>query len=387
MTGASSLSLRPGRLRLAVLVAAGLLAGCGGGPAISGTVTCQVVGRRADGTYALVTRKLTVTDLSRLEGPVTRFWARGQLASTTDASGNPNGMGVDGGHAMALQLDDKDGTFVARDFDSLMAMTIYDHLARGRAYFATLGLGTDTPPLPALPTEYLPTESVLGLGLPLISDNAAYSPFADAFLIFPQSLLDEVPLAANEGVVTHELAHAVFNLLTSRSRGQTVPARYADNWPARPMNLVASLNEGLSDVHGAAMTGDPDFIAPSATALHLDRDLSKHRTYTADMDQALDGDATGYNPYVLGSVFASTFWAFRGRLVDGGMAAADARHEMAQVAFDGTRQLSLTPDITVASVLSVFVAAAPAGAERQAFCAAVGEAFARVAGQVTGCGP
>ena len=91
-----------------------------------------MVGRRADGTYALVTRKLTVTDLSRLEGPVTRFWARGQLASTTDASGNPNGMGVDGGHAMALQLDDKDGTFVARDFDSLMAMTIYDHLARGR---------------------------------------------------------------------------------------------------------------------------------------------------------------------------------------------------------------------------------------------------------------
>ena len=144
-----------------------------------------------------------------------------------------------------------------------------------------------------------------------------------------------MPLAANEGVVTHELAHAVFNLLTSRSRGQTVPARYADNWPARPMNLVASLNEGLSDVHGAAMTGDPDFIAPSATALHLDRDLSKHRTYTADMDQALDGDATGYDPYVLGSVFASTFWAFRGRLVDGGMAAADARHEMAQVAFDG----------------------------------------------------
>ena len=116
-------SRRP-RLPAVALAAALLLAGCGGAAPISGTVSCQVVGRRPDGTYGLVTRRLEVTDLVRVQGPATRFWARGRLTTTTDPQGTPTGMRVDGGHAMALQLDDRDGTYVARDFDSLMAMTI-----------------------------------------------------------------------------------------------------------------------------------------------------------------------------------------------------------------------------------------------------------------------
>jgi hypothetical protein len=154
----------------------------------------------------------------------------------------------------------------------------------------------------------------------VFSDNAAYAFTLNAFLIPPRLILQEdVPLSANRGVIVHEYSHAVFNRVVHEN--QRVPDYFVDEYNATVTNYIRSLDEGLADIFAGLAIGDPDFISSSISneLFDIDRDLSKKRVWDGALELDIDQseDASGQrNPYILGSVVASTLWATRDFLDD-----------------------------------------------------------------------
>lgn len=212
----------------------------------------------------------------------------------------------------------EDGVVVPYDFDTQMMVTLYHHLERANEYFTNLGLEQDR--VGTLPVYYYPQISVLGISIPVFSDNAAYAFTLDAFLIPPRLILQEdVPLSANRGVIVHEYSHAVFNRVVHED--QRVPDYFVDDYTATVENYIRSLDEGLADVFAGLAVGDPDFISSSISneLFDIDRDLSKKRIWDGELELEIDqseGSTGQRNPYILGSVIASAIWATRDFLDD-----------------------------------------------------------------------
>lgn len=366
-----------------VLLALALLA-CTPEP-ITGPAEAWVVARDGAGDYGLQRRTLEIDDLRQVRGPATEMTARPRIGMGSDPSGLD--LQVTGGRDMDLRLHLEDGAWIGSDFDALMAITVYHHIDESRRHFEDLGLGHTVDALPPIETLYHPSFVLLGgIALPLLTDNAGYAPLLSAFLIFDELVLDALPLGANEGVIAHEVSHAIFHHLTDRVHGHDVPRWMAEDWPDTAVNHWRSVDEGLADVHGAALTGDPDFIRVSTAGLELDRDVSVARTHTEELEERTDVDFAFYDPYPLGSVVASTFWDFGRRLEAEGMPAAEARRSMAEAAFDGALALEAHPAFHTAELLET-VARRQSGAFRAAWCASVAEAFDLILDEVPTCAP
>lgn len=209
-----------------------------------------------------------------------------------------------------------DDVVVPFDVDTQLMVTLYHHLERAEDFF----VGQGVEPVGRLKTYYFPQFAIFGLRLPLLTDNAAYAPTLDAFLIPPTVfLVDDVPLSANRGVIVHEYGHAVFNRLVFGGDRAPEPT-WDKTFPADAALQLRSLDEGLADVFGALATQDPNFIAPSISleAFGLDRDLRVERVWDSALQTEIDesDSAAGPNPYLLGSVIASAIWATRDFLDD-----------------------------------------------------------------------
>jgi hypothetical protein len=266
----------------------------------------------ATGDYALAEADLpTLRALRGLEGEVTEVLGGVDLAVNTAADpateeGLVDAIRVRGGRPVDPRYRIEDGVVLPEDFGSLFLFSYYRHMERCRDFFHDSGLPEELPG--HIRTFQQPTLGTLLVGgIPLITDNAGYSPTFEAFALFPrQHLLDQLPLAMNLGVVGHEYSHAVFHALVAP--GARVPFGLLEGWPPRAENLVRSVDEGFADVFGALVTGDPDFMAPSVPGFVSDaRDLSVVREFDGFMDALLDRGVF-YDPYPLGSVFASVLW-------------------------------------------------------------------------------
>lgn len=226
-------------------------------------------------------------------------------------------IAIRGDREPAAEYVVQDGVVVPYDFDTQMMVTLYHHLERAHDYFD--GVGFDTDRIGRVPVYYFPQLSVLGISLPLFSDNAAYAFTLDAFLIPPRLVLqDDVPLSANRGVIVHEYSHAVFNRTVNED--QRAPDFMFEEFDEDVANEIRSLDEGLADLFAGLATQDPDFISSSISAelFDIDRDLRRERIWDAEVELqvVLSETETGRNPYILGSVFASTLWATRDFLDD-----------------------------------------------------------------------
>ncbi len=213
---------------------------------------------------------------------------------------------VSGDDEVVADYLEQDGVLVPRDYETLLMFTTYRHIERGLAFFDDLGAPA------AARARFLAYFDVrftamLAWGLPLISDNAAYAPLADALLLFPSRTLDEgVPLCANDGVVVHELAHGIKHRILHPGSG--TPIYLEEGWDRVAANSYRADDEGLADYFAAVFTGDPNFIQASTPGLDLDRDLRKERPFSAELYAELGDDFLGYNPYRLGSALASFLW-------------------------------------------------------------------------------
>ncbi|RMG19329.1 MAG: hypothetical protein D6729_05600 [Deltaproteobacteria bacterium] len=352
---------------------------------MSGEVPAWVVDRDDSGEYALVKRTLVVDSFRDLTGPTIRSVARAKIEVASDGS---QLLFLDGS-PLGLRYSRAGDAWAAEDYDGLILLSFYHHATQVHAYFRDLGLGTTTTDLGPLPAHYLPQmEALLGLRIPLITDNAAFLEAPPSFLVFRELLLDEIPLPANAGVVAHEFGHAVFHHLAVASYG----AERVDQlgFDDASFNFIRSVNEGLSDVHGAAFTRDPKFIVPSVSKLEERRDVSRFREYTQELEDAALGTAPDeYDPYPLGDVLANTFWAFRGRLVERGMSEEEAIRRMAEVAFEATRVTDLTrlDHFEIATFMDTAAQVITDPQEHGLYCEEVAARFGRVMERIPGCQP
>lgn len=333
-----------------VLLAA--LAACSGDPA--GPVEAYVIVPDASGAPSVQRRPLPVRDARTLANDVFAFEARSNVHFNPDGTGE-----VSEAKPVELKLVTTDGAWAAADHTSLVSLSVAHHLFAAREHFVALGLPAALPPARVI----LLPNAIEGLASP--EDNAFFAPGFQAFLVLRENVFDQVPFGTNLGIMVHEFAHYAF---THRLR---------ENGQDALWSRLRPIDEGLADVHGAAVTKDSFFVAHSAPD---DRDLAAERTYAP-------GDESNFSPYVYGAILASTFWDYRRRLIDGGIAEPDATRRMSQIAYDGAgATVDLDADTlfedTFAPYDGPFFAAFAASARRlgerdgAVFCAAVRRHFA-----------
>jgi hypothetical protein len=350
------------------IVAIVALVGC---EPLGGVEQVLLIAQGDDGSYGLHVREVEADDFHALRGEAVEFLARPTMVV------GANGVAtIEGGVSLEVEYSREGGHLVALDHDGLVAVSAYHHLTRANAYFAGLGFRSELGPLAGLVQPLADYGG--GVGPFEFHDNASYVPSVRAFLLLEEEWLDYVPLAANEGVMTHEHAHAVFDEIA----GGPEPG-----WDRPSQNLWRSINEGLADVHAVALTGNPAYGKASAGRFVAGRDVSTDALSLSLTDELL---ATAledtYNPYPIGTVFAAVFWDYRAALVELGRDPAEASRQMGALALRGLMSLERRPDGFGLSELAVVVAEqAVAGPEREAICAALGVRVDPVMSEVSAC--
>ncbi len=258
----------------------------------------------------------TLDDAVEMRGGVLSMRVDATVVADIIAVTPQDALRIEGGAPPRLSFTEQSGVLIPEDFDSLAMATAYWSLERARQFFEALGVSPDE--LNALKTFYHPRMQIVTKLVPtfwFLTDNAAYSPMHDAFLLVPHIALAELPFSGNLGVMAHEYSHKVHNVLVDRNARNPRPG-----WSAAATNQIAGVDEGLADVFGAALTRDSNFFAPSANFIGPNRDLAVERVITAqDALLALglsvaDGDLKpgeprkAFDPHALGAFVASAIW-------------------------------------------------------------------------------
>ncbi|MCA9491527.1 MAG: hypothetical protein KC621_16460 [Myxococcales bacterium] len=247
-----------------------------------------MIDRMEDGSYALVPRELPLDDAFHVSGEVATGFRGGSIVVGLKSLEAEYREGA----RMRVQAVEQDGSWVPLDEDGLIAWSFYHHLATARDQL--IEQGHDVQPLYPLRFAYQPTFALDFLGV----ENAAYVAGTGSFVILPDAF-EGVPLAANAGVVRHEFGHAWFERL------MTAGPVIADE----EQNAVGALNEGFADMVGSLLLDDPAFIDPSLPL--PDRHLVPEHVATPQKYPTPDQGPLDYDPYVLGSVYASFMWNVR----------------------------------------------------------------------------
>lgn len=279
---------------------------------------------------------------------------------------------LEGGVAPNILFSERGGAVVPQDWDSLILLSYYQHLEASVAYFGSLGL--DTEPMVPLPTYY---RMSLGIDPALIGlvDNAAYFPEGHAFLLFESFFIDEIPLAMNDAVVTHELAHAAFHRIMNGDERE--PIEYRENWPDEAINHMGAVHEGQSDIYAAMHLDEPDFFRFSFPgSIAEDRDMTVERilspTHVADLGR---GEAEVHE---IGAVIAAAVWAISDTI---------GRQRAAEMTIAAERTLTasdLDPGFRLTDFLGRF-AGAGNPAEKAESCAVFCDRFALVKEEIATC--
>jgi len=242
----------------------------------SGTIQAYVYAPDpASGSYGV--RKLPVDNLESLHELRGRDVA---LRSGSSLFVGLRDLEVDRGGAFGFDYSvDEDGTVVPADLHSFYGLTLYRHLDRAAVMLRAHG----HVPLRRLDVLYFPRidSTLLGDLRASMTDNAGYASVVPGFVIVPSFLLDNLPMLLNEGVVAHEFGHSLVHesLFGAEAQEPDVGDEKA------PLHLQV-LHEGVADLVGFAVSGDPDFIAPT---VKTDRNLAEPRDFTyADLAEFED---------------------------------------------------------------------------------------------------
>ncbi len=277
--------------------------------------TVRILDRAAaDGSYTTRDVELsTLRDVDTVSGDVAQM--RGGATVRADPALTPADRGASraayvAGDAAARASWIADGAVaVPTDFDTLTLFTAYAHLESAARHFLDLGVeaAADT-----LPVYYNPSvDKAEGVSFPE-RDNAAYFPEADAFLLLPPRVLQDVPLAMNPGVIAHEYAHRVlYDQLWGGEMFASLEEHREQPGSGNAWNRIRATDEGVADFFGAAVTGDPNFLGASTPAdISEPRDLSTARFLdSAWVNGREPTDENGeYARYLPGAVVGSALW-------------------------------------------------------------------------------
>ncbi len=354
-----------------------------------GPQTVRVFTTDEAGVYGLVDRELTTLESARrmrggavkMRGGGSVFIEAGLLDGSLTADSEEKIREtrlVKGDRRVEAEYLKEEGVLVPTDWDTLVMFSFYHHIERGLGFFQELGV-----PAQALrPTRCffkVNFTSAFVFGQPLITDNAAYAPAADAFFLFPNQVLNSgVPLALNEGVSVHELSHAVKHRIIHGDKRLSITT---EDWTRAAANTYASVDEGLADFFAAHHTGNPNFIEVSIDeSFELERDISEEQVFTEELLSGVDGDELIYNPYPLGTAVASWLWAITGDVEERGLVAkgvVDALNNLRPI---------LGPDYALTDFLNHVVLHLDVGFQAQA-CELLKERLGEQFVEVVTCGP
>ena len=201
-----------------------------------------------------------------------------------------------------------DGVATALTEDGLIFWSFYAHLDELNTELTDKGYDLE-PIFPFDGFAYNPV-SIMDFQA---AENAAYAPAGHVFILFPD-LLEDVPLAANSGIVRHEFGHAWFQWLTEGELRTTGDTSTLD---AKAVNERRALNEGFADTLATLSLDHPTFMEASLN--QPSRDVRGSWVATSDLyysegsaeEDPLGLSSLSYDPYALGSVFAALAWDIR----------------------------------------------------------------------------
>ncbi len=246
-----------------------------------------VLDRQADGTYAASPQLVPeLDDRERLSGLLGQGWRGGQLLMDGYRQGAP----------LHIDWTVQDDTAIPIDEDGLILWSFYHHLASARRDLMIREYETEA--LFPVDIAWNPV-SVLDYSA---AENAAYASSLQTFVLFPDLIAKDVPLAANAGVVRHELGHLWFHRITTGDMRAEPP------WLGSG-DAVKALNEGFADTVASQLLDDPRFIEASLDM--PERDVSGDWTSDGLYPTGDESLLEPYDPYPLGTVFAALAWDVR----------------------------------------------------------------------------
>ncbi|MDP2311376.1 MAG: hypothetical protein Q8P41_00610 [Pseudomonadota bacterium] len=310
---------------------------------------------RGDDGYVVEPRALPA-----LEDAGTMTGTLGSVRHGGRVVGNGAGEQYSGGRGLTVRYVVQDGVAVPLDQDGLLLYSFYGHLADATDTLEAGGLDLDA----IFPVDIAWNPAVSPLLELAPADNAAYAIGANVFLLLPDGDNREVPLLANAGVVTHELGHAVLHLLMTGDPSSD--PLVADTSTAAGM-WQSALHEGFADSLAALTLDDPRFLDVSLDmpARYADTDAVLTAALLPDPAAVADSLLPIYDPYPLGTVFASLMWDIR--------VATDDAPATLELLFRGVEHWAPSgpDDLDGAVFLGALVAAAEPGTQRDVVCAAV----------------
>ena len=269
----------------------------------------------------------------------------------------------DGGRDMHVVYGVDGGVAVPTDEQGLLLWSFLGHLEDLAAELPDHGFEAAvffpidaawSPVIPDLTLEMLPME------------NAAYATAGHFFILLNDLIDKDIPLAANAGIVRHEFGHAAFHWLTTG--GVMASSPFDAVSLTAPSLYYSSLHEAFADSFAGLTLDDPNFFEGSLEM--PDRDMSGDHLLDAVqlpeqfLDETEDDPLAIWDPYPLGTVFASTAWDTREALDDPAEALA--------ILTDGVLSWTDAGDFGDAwGLLEHWVDAAPEGEARDGLCDAI----------------
>jgi hypothetical protein len=297
-----------------------------------------------------------------------------------------------------------DDVAVPDDYESLLMVSAYHGFERVRDFFWAREVSLATRSTIEI---CFGCGLYVDVGLPLpyiVSDNAAYVAFADLFVMVPELLLGDMPIAADAGILCHEFSHrvfryavypdAVFEQLVDAFAHQT--ALTPEAW--RTLNLLKAVDEGSADFFAAAFSGNPRFAAASLGLLgeadrrDLEGTRASDEAYSdvfaeaaaENHDVVTDADgghAVGrgdWNPYHLGTIWAGALWRLGDVEGSGEVEVERVRDEVVPALLVALRRVGIALgerfDFGLDLILAELVAALPAERQQDA-CASLAGSF------------
>jgi len=311
----------------------------------------------------------------------------------------------DPGYRVAFAAVKSNGALVPEDFDSLAMVSIYYQIERSLLFFEDEGLDSDR--LVHMETYYWPKFTIVEAGGEerIMEDNAFYLYATNtdrSFYVFPYAQFGWLPLSMNGGVMTHEFAHAVFDVLVTEPNRARIDG---GGISLSASNFLYGLNEGIADAFAVARLGDPDFMSHSiekgvysfqcnsAVWKEIVRDASVPMNYAGSYDTAAASTPISqFCPYDIGAFFSAAVYAAELRSEgapegEGAIPSAEARSAFSRALLRALDRLglALSANFELYDLFDLLLEELPDDASRAAMCSVLEELYAIHYAEITGC--
>jgi hypothetical protein len=252
----------------------------------------------------------TMTNFNELDGTYANVRRGGTLTIRNINGSIVSSENFEGGTAPNLRYNVKSGVASALDYSTLAMLSAYYQLDE---IYSTVEDKIGIPPsalqamLPNGKHSVLfePEIKISNSGSEIsagVKLNAAFSPPDKKFLLFQRSPIENIPLAANLQVISHEFGHFVFDYAFFLGKFES-GNRWSNEW------AISGINEGFADFISWSFTGSSDILRSSIDISDYadERDFAKTSFRFSDLN-AEEPSACGGGFYCFGTLFARSLY-------------------------------------------------------------------------------